>query len=160
MSSTLCVYCTRTNHTKRIMESIAAELGADLAVITDGVNRSGMLGYVNAAFIAMRKRLPDILAVNAPRPIHEYDTIILGAPIWAETVCPLAKAFLKRYAPLIHGKVFYVVTHMADNPYEEQVQKLDSILGKPHIAHMSVSTKKDDLDAKISVSDFVLKIKL
>ena len=98
------------------METIAAELGADMAFITDGVDRTGMLGYFNAAMTSMRKRLPDILSVKTPKPIREYDTIILGAPIWAETVCPLAKAFLKRYAPLLHGKVFYVVTHMADNP--------------------------------------------
>ena len=156
MSSTLCVYCTRTNHTRRIMETIAAELGADLAVITDGVDRTGMLGYVNAAMTSMRKQLPDILSVKTPKPIREYDTIILGAPIWAETVCPLAKAFLKRYAPLLHGKVFYVVTHMADNPYKEQIQKLDGFLGKPHIAHLSVSTKRDSLDAEIT--DFVSKM--
>ena len=156
MSNTLCVYCTRTNHTKRIMETIAAELGADVALITDGVNRTGTLGYINAAVTAMRKRLPDILAINTPKPIREYDKIILGAPVWVETVCPLAKAFLKRYAPLIHGEVFYVVTHMADNPYEEQIQKLDGFLGKAHIAHLSVSTKKDDLNEEIA--DFVSKI--
>ena len=156
MSSTLCIYCTRTNHTRGIMETIAAELDADLAVITDGVNRTGTLGYVNAAITSIRKKLLEILAVNTPKPIRAYDTIILGAPVWAETVCPLAKAFLKRYAPLLHGKVFYVVTHMADNPYEEQIQKLDGFLGKPHIAHLSVSTKRDSLNAEITY--FVSKI--
>ena len=49
------------------METIAAELGADLAVITDGVDRTGMLGYFNAAITSMRKRLPDILSVKTPK---------------------------------------------------------------------------------------------
>ena len=33
---TLCLYCTRTNTTKAVMENIAGILGADLAEYTDG----------------------------------------------------------------------------------------------------------------------------
>lgn len=39
---TLCLYYTRTNTTKAVMENIAGILGADLAEYTDGRERSGV----------------------------------------------------------------------------------------------------------------------
>ena len=158
MRKTLCVYCTRTNRTKEIMETVATSLNADLVRITDGVNRAGPFGYIGAAVLALKRSLPEILAVNTPKPMAEYDRIILGAPIWAETVCPLAKAFLNRYRPLINGKVSYVVTHMADIPYDTPISQLDDILGRPHIAHLSVSTKKENLESKIEA--FISQIQI
>ena len=140
MSDTLCLYCTRTKHTKAIMEDIAEALGADLARITDGVDRHGLLGYAGAGFSAIRKELPELLSVHSPRLVSEYRTIILGAPVWAETVCPLAKAFLVRYAPIIRARMYYVITHMSDRPYEEQIARLDGYLGERHAAHLSLST--------------------
>lgn len=138
------------------METAASSLNGDLVQITDGVNRSGPLGYVSAAVTALKRNLPEILAVNTQTPISEYDKIILGAPVWAETVCPLAKAFLRRYRPLINGDVFYIVTHMADIPYDVPILQLDDILGKPHTAHLSVSTKKENLEPEIE--DFIARI--
>ncbi len=46
MIKVLCVYCTRTGHTKALMQAISDRLGAELVEITDGKNRSGLLGYV------------------------------------------------------------------------------------------------------------------
>ena len=40
---TLCLYYTRTNTTKEIMENIAGIIGADVAEYTDGKDRSGFL---------------------------------------------------------------------------------------------------------------------
>ena len=158
MSKTLCVYCTRTNTTKKIIETVAASLDGDLIRITDGVNRAGPLGYVGAAVTALKRSLPEILSVNTRMPITEYDRIILGAPIWAETVCPLAKAFLHRYGPLINGKVFYVIIHMVKNPYDTPIAKLDNILGRPHSAHLSVSTKNENLESEIEA--FISQIQM
>ena len=45
---TLCVYYTRTNTTKTVMETIAGRIGADLAEYTDGRDRSGFMGFVGA----------------------------------------------------------------------------------------------------------------
>ena len=115
------------------------------------------LVYANAV-TALKRSLPEILSVNTRMPITEYDRIILGAPIWAETVCPLAKAFLHRYGPLINGKVFYVITHMARNPYDTPISLLDDILGRPHSAHLSVSTKNENLESEIET--FISQIQI
>jgi flavodoxin len=39
---TLCLYYTRTNTTKEVMENIAGILDADIAEYTDGRDRSGV----------------------------------------------------------------------------------------------------------------------
>lgn len=43
---TLCLYYTRTNKTKEVMENIARITGADLAEYTDGKGRGGIFGYI------------------------------------------------------------------------------------------------------------------
>ena len=47
---TLCLYYTRTNTTKVIMENIAKTIDADVAEYTDGKDRSGVPGYVEACW--------------------------------------------------------------------------------------------------------------
>ncbi len=49
LMKTLCLYYSRTNLTKEVMESMAQVLDADLAEYTDGKDRSGFLGYVGHA---------------------------------------------------------------------------------------------------------------
>ena len=54
---TLCLYYTRTNTTKAVMENIAKIIGADVAEYTDGKNRSGFFGYVGACFATVNNTI-------------------------------------------------------------------------------------------------------
>ena len=42
MRDVLCIYYSRTGNTKRVMETIAKEMDAELLALTDGVERSGL----------------------------------------------------------------------------------------------------------------------
>ena len=44
MSDVLCIYYSRTGHTKKAMEEIAEALDAELVELNDGVDRSGLRG--------------------------------------------------------------------------------------------------------------------
>ena len=44
MRDVLCIYYSRTGNTKRVMETIAKEMDAELLALTDGVERSGLRG--------------------------------------------------------------------------------------------------------------------
>ena len=44
MQDVLCIYYSRSGKTKEAMNEIAEALGAELAEISDGVDRSGRLG--------------------------------------------------------------------------------------------------------------------
>ena len=46
MSDILCIYYSRTGHTKQAMEEVAQALGAETVELRDGVNRSGARGWL------------------------------------------------------------------------------------------------------------------
>ena len=54
---TLCLYFTRTNTTKAVMEEIAKVLNADIAEYTDGKDRHGFFGYVGACFATVNNTI-------------------------------------------------------------------------------------------------------
>ena len=157
MSDILCVYCTRTGHTERLMQEISRKLGAELVEITDGKDRSGFRGYVSAAIAGLRKTPPAIREIRTAKPLGEYAHIIVGMPIWSENACPIARGFLRQYGSSIRGDVSYVVTHASDRPYDAPIARLDDYLEKPHKWHLSVSSKKEDLSHEIN--EFTAKIK-
>ena len=97
----------------------------------------------------MRKKPPELKEVKTEKPISEYGTVILGMPIWAETTCPIAKAFLQKYGRSIRGDVAFVVTHLSDNDYDRPIAQLDAYLDRPHKAHLSLSTRGENLTAQI-----------
>ena len=59
MRDVLCIYYSRTGNTKRVMETIAKEMDAELLALTDGVERSGLRGWLRSGMDAMRKDCPD-----------------------------------------------------------------------------------------------------
>ena len=46
MSDILCIYYSRTGHTRRAVKEIAEALGAEITAITDDCDRSGWRGYM------------------------------------------------------------------------------------------------------------------
>lgn len=44
MSDILCIYYSRTGHTRRAVKEIAEALGAEITAITDDCDRSGWRG--------------------------------------------------------------------------------------------------------------------
>ena len=64
MRDVLCIYYSRTGNTKRVMETIAKEMDAELLALTDGVERSGLRGWLRSGMDAMRKDCPDVLPLK------------------------------------------------------------------------------------------------
>ena len=140
---TLCVYYTRTNKTKEVAESIARAIGADLAEDTDGKKRSGLLGYIGACFVTV-KRAASKVALKDGVDLKSYDRIIIGMPVWVEGPCAIGRAFIKKYRDSLPDNVYYAVTHMGDNDYMSKIKAMDSLLGRPSSGQLSVKTKDND----------------
>ena len=141
---TLCLYYTRTNTTKEIMENIARIIGADAAEYTDGKNRSGFLGYVGACFATVKNTISKV-SIKGEINLKEYDRLIIGMPVWAEGPCAIGKALLKKYASVMPSEVYYVVTHMGDkNDYTAKIKAMDNLLGRPSAGQVSIRPKETD----------------
>ena len=85
---TLCLYYTRTNTTKEIMENIAGIIGADVAEYTDGKDRSGFLGYVGACFATVNNTISKV-SIKGEIHLKEYDRVIIGMPVWVAGPCAI-----------------------------------------------------------------------
>lgn len=46
MSKILCVYFSRTGKTEALIQDIAKELGCEAVKLEDGINRSGLAGWL------------------------------------------------------------------------------------------------------------------
>lgn len=147
---TLCLYYSRTNTTKAVMETIARRIGADLAEYTDGRDRSGIRGYVGACFATVNRTLPKV-TVEGGVDLGAYDRVVIGMPVWVEGPCAIGRALIKKYRDSLPRGVYYVVTHMGANDYMTKIKAMDGLLGRPSSGQFSVRTKENDYIGESSV---------
>ena len=141
---TLCLYYTRTNTTKEIMENIAKIIGADVAEYTDGKDRSGFLGYVGACFATVNNTISKV-SIKGEINLKEYDRVIIGMPVWVEGPCAIGRALIKKHSSVMPSEVYYVVTHMGDkHDYTSKIKAMDKLLGRPSAGQVSIRTKEND----------------
>jgi hypothetical protein len=121
---------------------------ADVYEYTDGVDRSGIMGYLRSC-IDTYKKPPVVKIVGEEPDWAAYDRVVVGMPVWAEAPCIIGKAFLQQYSSKFHCDLYLVVTHMASVDYAKKIRKLyDDCAVKPK-GYLSVQTKKHDPDKEI-----------
>lgn len=141
---TLCLYYTRTNTTKEVMENIAKIIGADVAEYTDGKDRSGFLGYVGACFATVNNTISKV-SIKGKINLKEYDRVIIGMPVWVEGPCAIGRALIKKLSSDMPSEVYYVVTHMGDkHDYTAKIKAMDILLGRPSAGQVAIRTKEND----------------
>ena len=141
---TLCLYYTRTNTTKEVIETIAKTIGADVAEYTDGKNRSGFLGYVGACFATVNNTISKV-SIKGEIDLKTYDRILIGMPVWVEGPCAIGRALIKKYSNSLPSEVYYVVTHMGEkNDYMTKIKAMDKLLGRSSSGQVSIRTKEND----------------
>lgn len=145
---TLCLYYSRTNLTRVIMKRIAMLTDADLYEYTDGVDRSGIRGYLRSCIDSCRK-FPEVSIIGGEPDWASYDRVIVGMPVWAEAPCVVGKAFLQQFSGKFRGDLHLVVTHMAGADYDKAIHKIYKYCASEPKSYLSVQTKKHDPEAEI-----------
>ena len=133
MRDVLCIYYSRTGNTKRVMETIAKEMDAELLALTDGVERSGLRGWLRSGMDAMRKDCPDVLPFETERKLENYRLVIVGTPVWAGRCSSVIRSFLKNHGGEMK-RVAYVLTRGSEHKSEDIYRQMDQYTGKPHQA--------------------------
>jgi len=98
----MIVYVTRTGNCRKLAEQTAKETGFPVHEIQDMVNRKGLFGWLKAGYQA---------SIGAASPIKEadinlteLDTIILVYPVWASSVCPPVRTWLRLHQKDLQDK--------------------------------------------------------
>ncbi len=94
MSKTAVVYYSYGNNTKRIAEMIQSKMGAELFRIETVTPYTGSYNeVVDQGKIEIDSGFnPPIQPLNMQ--LNQYDTIILGTPVWWYTLAPAVSTFL------------------------------------------------------------------
>ncbi|GAA0178039.1 flavodoxin [Clostridium sediminicola] len=122
MSKTLVIYYSRSGKTKKVAESIAKKLHADLQQIIDNKKRSGLFGFICSGRDAMNENLADIQEIHVN--INDYDKIIIGTPVWASRIATPVLEFIKKQKNNIKEySLFYTQGGPGDNKIESQLDK-------------------------------------
>lgn len=153
----ICIYHTRSGNSEQIARIIADEIGAELFAVTDGKDRKGFFGYIGAAVVGLKKKLPVLLPNSPACPPEEYDKVVIIAPIWCENISPIMRAFLAHNKNRFHGELYYVITSMSGLSYQSKIDDLCELTGKPYTNVLEVKTHKNDWNDEVKA--FIAKIK-
>ena len=133
----LCVYYSRTGHTEKLMREIAQELNCEVVKLDDGVDRSGLRGWLKSGMQAMARRLPPVKPPKTAFPLGVYDLVIIGTPVWAGRCSAPVRSFLMQYGEELR-RTAYVITRSGDVRYEEVFDQMDLYVRSPHISAVTI----------------------
>jgi flavodoxin len=152
----LVVYFSRTGNNRTIAESIANQLSADIDEIVDKKNRQGRLNWLLAGRDSRAGNLTEIEYQKNPQ---DYDTIILGAPIWAWNPIPALRTYLQE-VDLKEKRVAFFICSKTD-AYKDMFARLAEMTPESeHIGNFGIKEqrfKNEDYSADLEA--FVEKIK-
>lgn len=111
----LVAYYSRTGHTKRIAVELAATIGADLEELRDGRNRRGLIGFIMSGREAIKKQHVDLEPLQHDPAV--YDIVIVGSPIWANSICSPVRTFLAQYKQQIKRAAWLCTSGSIDPKY-------------------------------------------
>ena len=104
----LVVYYSRTGMTRQVAGCLADALGADVEELVDTKNRSGPIGFVVAGKDAALKKLVPIQPPT--KNPADYDLVILGTPVWANTMASAMRAYLHDFGPTLPRCALFATT--------------------------------------------------
>ena len=154
--SYLVAYYSRTGHTRTIGEAIAKALSADIDEITESKNRQGKLNYIKAGRDSKEGNLAEIEFEKNPQ---DYDTIIIGAPIWAGNPIPPLRAYLKE-ADLKGKRVAFFICSQGTG-YTEMFPQLVALTpDSEHIGNFGIQDKRfKNEDYSADLEAFIEQVK-
>ena len=92
----LIVYYSRTGITRKVADELAEALSADIEEIVDVKGRGGPLGFVVACKDGVRQKSARIEPPK--RDPADYDAVVVGTPVWANTMACAVRTWLTQSA--------------------------------------------------------------
>lgn len=92
---TIIVYFSLTGHTQAVAEIVQETLGADILSLKPikSLNPKSSMKFMWGGYQAKMNKTPDLEPYEFDA--EKYDLIILGSPVWAWTLSPPVRSFLK-----------------------------------------------------------------
>lgn len=140
----LVAYYSRTNITKKLAETIADNVNADIEEIIPKENYQGKLGYARAGKHAISEKIIDIEDLKFDPA--DYDVVYIGAPVWAGKVATPTLSYIKNNEGKLNNVKFFMTAGSSgfDNSFK-QVEKY-SVKPVKTLGLTTKQVKKDDFN--------------
>jgi flavodoxin len=138
---TLVVYYSRTGHTHQVAKEIAARCNGDLEqILDDGVDRSGLWGYLRSGWQAFSGVTPDIRrAIRNPR---DYDVVVIGTPVWNWSLAAPVRSYALQHAEQFKRVAFFCTE--GGSGEASAFAELQRICGQAPLATITVKERQLD----------------
>lgn len=131
---TLVVFFSRTGTTRRLAESIARALDADLEELTEARSRRGVWGWLRSGYEGTYRRSAETLPLK--HELARYDLVFLGSPTWNRSLSSPVRGFLERErTALKHVALFATCQGRGADMVLEQMAAL---LSTPPLARLAM----------------------
>jgi len=137
---TLIVFYSRTGTTRKVAEMLAANINAKTLEIMDDKDRKGPIGYIKAGRDAMKKNLTKIKYDSVD--LSEYNTIIIGTPVWAWTITPAIRTFIAEQEKILKEKSHAFFCTMGGSGDEQSFKEMEKLIGKKPQATLTLKTRE------------------
>lgn len=140
MKKTLVAFHSRTGYTRRVAESLARRLNADVDEIRVVRERAGLLGYLRCALEARGRYVPEILP--ARREPARYELVVVGTPIWAWCLSSPVRSYLRKHRHELKRVAFFCT--MGGAGAENAFGDMTELCGKAPVVTLALTDREID----------------
>lgn len=126
----LVVYYSLTGNTARVGRDLAARLDAEIESVLDKGHGTGFMGQLVAAFDAWRGAAATIEPLQ--RDPADYETTLIGTPVWTGAMTPAIRAYLQRTSGKLRNVAFFTTSGNTD--IARILPSLEALAGRKSIA--------------------------
>ncbi len=152
--SVLVVYYSQRGHTRKLAQSIAQGLKADIEEILDTDKRAGCGGYLRSGFQSLFGKTTRLEPTQ--KDPHDYDLVIVGSPIWGTLSAPV-QTYLKQNAGRFK-RVACFVSHGGSGE-QKAFQTVRRLSGREPLATLEVKEREFKSDVALrKIETFVRQL--
>lgn len=153
---TLVVYYSRTGVTRKAAKTLAGALQADVEELIDTKSRKGPIGFAGGVKDALMKKA---VPIQPPQTNPaDYGLVVIGTPVWANTMSSAVRAYLSEYAKNIKKAAVFCTT--GSSGIEKTNADIADMLAGDTIASAGFLQKDVKQDKHLGgIEDFLNKIR-
>ena len=133
----LVAYYSRTNTTKKLAESIANSVNADIEEVKPKVNYQGKIGFARGGKDALQAKIVDLEDLKYDPA--DYDVVYLGAPVWAGKAANPLISYIKQNEGKFSNVKFFITA--GGEGFDGALKQLEEATTKPQKT-LSLTTKE------------------
>ncbi|WP_297980329.1 flavodoxin [uncultured Methanobrevibacter sp.] len=151
--STLVVYYSRTDVTKKLAEAIQSKLNCDIEEIVSKVNYQGKIGFARGGKDAISEKIVDLEDLKFDPA--DYDLVYLGVPVWASKAANPMISYIKQNEGKFNNVKFFATA--GGSGFEGTFKQMEEYVGKAPLKTLSLTTKEVKKDLFESALDQFLE---